>query len=111
MYSPSYVPAILKRAKFTGNVAGDNTVLAAVPGKRLRVISLSMTVTTAGTVKFESGTADGFITEAMHLEAGIPWTLPPNYDGWFQTVAGELLNMILSGTLAASGVLTYQEVE
>ena len=37
-------------------------------------------------------------------------TLPYNPLGWFETVAGELLNMELGGAQAVAGCLTYVEV-
>jgi hypothetical protein len=102
--------SVIKRANLGANTNGDNELVALVANKKIRVISLFMTVLTAGTVRFESGTSDGFLTGAIHLAVGTPLVLPYNPVGWFETVSGQSLNMILPGTLAASGMLTYQEV-
>jgi hypothetical protein len=108
MTSPNYHPSAVLRASISANTSGDNTLVAAVTGKRIRVVGLFMTVGTAGTARFESGTADGFLSGAMALAVGTPLVLPQNLDGWFETAEGALLNMILSGTLGAGGVILYQ---
>jgi hypothetical protein len=110
MYSPNYAPYEVKRASISANTSGDNTLVAAVTDKRIRVVALFMTVGTAGTARFESGTSDGFLTGAITLAVGTPLVLPWNPNGWFETTAGALLNMILSGTLGAAGNLHYQEL-
>lgn len=109
--APNYSPALVKRASISANTSGDNTLVAAVPNKKIRVVALFMTVGTAGTARFESGTSDAFLSGAFSLAVGTPLVLPWNPNGWFETTSGALLNMILSGTLGAGGVLHYQELD
>lgn len=101
--------ALIKYAKIDASSTGGD-VVAAVVGKRIRVISLFLTITTAaGTVKFQSGGSTD-LTGAMTFAAGGVQTLPHNPSGWFQTVAGEKLNMVLASAGQVSGALTYQEI-
>lgn len=102
--------APIKRAMISEAESGDNPIIAAVAGKKLRVIFLALNSITAVTVRFESGTADGFLTGAMALGATSVFIWPENELGWIETVAGEALNMILGGNVQVSGVVGYQEV-
>ena len=101
--------ALIKYAKIDASGSGGDLVLA-VTGKRIRVISLFLSITTAnGTVKFQSGGSTD-LTGAMTLGAGGALSLAHNPSGWFQTVAAEKLNMVLSSAGQVSGALTYQEI-
>jgi hypothetical protein len=44
------------------------------------------------------------------LAVNTGYVLPNNTHGWFETVAGELLNLELSGAVSVDGGLTYVEV-
>ena len=101
----------LQYANIDAATSPDNTIVAAVAGKRIRVLSLFGIAAGAVTVRFES-TADGAkLTGAMELAANRGFTLPFNPEGWFQTVAGELLNMELGGAVSFDGALTYVLVD
>jgi hypothetical protein len=80
---------------------GSNVVLAAVPGKSIRVIDVAVVTTLANTVSFLSSA--GAITAAWPLGANGGLVLPFNEHGWFQTNAGEGLNVNL-GVATATGV-------
>lgn len=109
-------PVTVKRAVIAAATSGANTLLAAVTGKKIRVLSLAVigaaavnlyfTTAAAGTVIF--GGSTNKITIAA---AGDGFVLPFNEHGWFETVAGELLNLNLSGAVAVSGGFTYIEVD
>lgn len=115
MYHPSYSLEQIKFASISASGAGGDlvaAVAAATPlaAKRIRVVALFLTGTTAaGTVKFQSGGSSD-LTGAMTLAAGGQITMGFNPAGWFQTVAGEKLNMVLSSAGQVSGCLAYQEV-
>lgn len=90
---------------------GDNTVIAAVSGKRIRVLAGSLTMTgTAVTIRFESAASGTALTGQMTPAQGQTITLPFCPFGHFQTVAGELLNLELGGAQSVDGWLVYQEV-
>lgn len=90
--------------------SGDNTVVAAVAGYRIRVTSLFLVAAGAVTVRFESAAGGTALTGVMTVAANGILVLPYNPDGWFQTVAGELLNLELGGAVSVDGALTYEEV-
>jgi hypothetical protein len=84
-------------------------LVALIASRRIRVTSLFIVVTTAVTVKFQSGgTTD--ITGAMPFGANGGISLPFNAAGWFQTVAGEKLNLVLGSGVAVAGGLTYVSI-
>ena len=93
-------------------VLGDNTLVAAVAGKRIRVHSLVL-VATGGTndVALESGAGGTPLTGDMGLAADGQLVLPHNPAGWCQTAVGELLNLELSAATAVAGMLAYSLIE
>lgn len=80
---------------------GATQLVAAQPGLSIRVLSMAVVTTLANAVKFQSGTTD--ISAAMPLGANGGIVLPFNEHGWFQTNAGEALNVNL-GTATATGI-------
>ncbi len=91
--------------------ATNGTVVAAVVGKRIRVLSFFLVSVTAVTVRFESTSDGAKLTGVMSL--GATGVLAPGFNplGHFETVAGELLNMELGGAVQVSGALTYVLVD
>lgn len=90
---------------------GDNTIVAAVASKKIRVLALHLTMTgTLVTIRFESAAGGTALTGQMQPLAGNSITLPFNPVGWFETVAGDLLNMELGGAQSVDGCLVYVEV-
>lgn len=89
---------------------GDNTVVAAVAGKKIRVCSLFVVAAAAVVVRFESGAAGTALTGQMNLAANGGFVLPFNPFGWFETAAATLLNLELGGAVSVDGGLQYVEV-
>lgn len=87
--------------------SGDNTLLAAVTGKRIRVHSLFLIAAGTVNVRFESGASGTALTGQMNLIANAGFVLPHNPAGWFQTAASTLLNLELSGNVSVDGSFTY----
>jgi len=89
--------------------SGDNTVVAAVSGKKLRVVSINFVCATAVTVTIKSG-ASTSLTGGMAFGAngGIAPGIFP--DGHFETAAGEAFVMNLSDAVSVDGWLKYVEV-
>lgn len=92
--------------------AGDNTLVAAVTGKRIRVVQLVLVASGgANSVRLESAAGGTALTGVMDLVADGQLVLSHNPAGWCQTVAAELLNLELSAATSVAGVLGYVTVE
>jgi len=91
--------------------SGNNTLVAAVTGKRIRVLAGSLTMTgTAVTIRFESAADGTALTGLMTPLQGTTIQLPFCVVGHFQTVSGELLNLELGGAQAVAGWIVYVEI-
>jgi hypothetical protein len=102
----------VKRAVVDHATIGDNTIVAAVTGKKIRVLSCLLVMTgTAVTIRFESATGGTALTGQMQPSQGGGFVLPHNPVGWFETLSGELLNLELSGAQSVDGVIVYVEVD
>lgn len=95
----------------SGATSGDNTLKAAVTGKKIRVLSLFLVAADAVTVRFESAAGGTAISGLMTMIASTPFVLPHNPAGWFETAESALLNMELGGAIQVSGAFTYQLIE
>jgi hypothetical protein len=94
--------------------SGDNTLVAAVALKKIRVHALAVIAGAAVSCYFQSAAAGDVIfggsTNTMDLAANGGFVLPYSEVGWFETDAGELLNLNLSGAVKVAGGLQYTEV-
>lgn len=110
LMSADTTPMAVKYAVLSAASNGNNTVVAAVTGKKIRVISLW--VVSAGTVTttWQSGAGGTGLTGAASLVVNTGYVLNHNKDGWFETAAGSLLNLSLSAGIQVSGSLSYVEV-
>jgi len=89
----------------------DNTVVAAVTGKRIRVLAYSLVCSGAVTCRFESNAGGTALTGQMSFAANGGISAPPFTLGHFQTTAGQLLNLEISDTgVTVAGHLTYELV-
>jgi len=101
---------LVKRAVIDAASSGNNTLVAAVTGKKIRVLAVAMTMTgTAVTIRFEDGAGGTALTGQMQPTQGQTVTLPFNPVGWFETSAATLLNLELGGAQSVDGVLVYIE--
>jgi hypothetical protein len=101
---------VMRRAVIDAASSGDNTLVAAVAGAKIRVLSLCVISAGSVTVRFESGAGGTALTGQMTLVAGSGFVLPHNEDGWFETDASALLNLELSGAVSVDGCLNYRRV-
>lgn len=101
----------VKRAVIDAATSGDNTLVAAVTGKKIRVLNIVIISAGSMTIRFESGASGTALTGQMTVAAGTGFA--PGFDptGHFETAAGALLNMELSGATSADGWLTYVEID
>ena len=99
-----------KYAIIDAATSGNNTIVSLVASRKLRVVSLFMVA--AGTViaRFESNAGGAALTGQMNLVVNSGFSLPYNPAGWFETVAGQLLNLELSAAISVDGSVTYIEV-
>ncbi len=106
-----YLPdtAVL-RAAVSAASSGDNTLVAAVTGKRIKVLALVLVAASAVTVRLESGAGGTALTGVMNLAASdLRVVFPPSEPGyhWVETAAGELLNLELGDAVQVSGCVVY----
>jgi hypothetical protein len=98
-----------KFATIAVSSSGDNSIVASVSSKKIRVLSLKLTTNGAVNAKWRSATTD--ITGLSYLAAaGDGEVLPFNPLGWFETAVTSALQVNLSAAVAVGGHLTYVEV-
>lgn len=105
------VAVTVKFAAISVSSSGDNTILAAVTSKKIRVLSYSLMAAGAVNARFQTAAAGAYLTGLKYFAAaGAGIVAPYNPKGWFETVAGDLLNLELSGAVAVGGEFSYIEV-
>ncbi len=88
--------------------SGDNTLVAAVAGKKILVTSYTLVVAGALTVRFESGASGTALTGQMQFAANGGTATSYNPGGCFApTAVNTLLNLELSAGTSCDGHLTY----
>lgn len=100
-----------KFAAIAASTSGNNTLVAAVTAKKIRVLAYNLIGNGAVNAKFQSGASGTDLTGLKYIAAaGGGICAPFNPVGWFETGAGVLLNLNLSGAVAVGGELVYVEV-
>lgn len=99
-----------KYAIIDAATSGDNTLIAAVTSKKVRVLAAFLVSAGTVNVRFESGAGGTALTGQMNLVANTGFVLPFNPAGWFETGSNTLLNLELSGAISVDGSLVYVEV-
>ena len=100
----------LKRAVIAASTSGNNTIVAAVPGKIIRVYQLLVVATDAVTTRWESAAGGTALTGLMPLVASSGYAPSFCPVGHFETVEGELLNLELSAAVMVGGWIVYGEI-
>lgn len=95
-----------KFAAISGNTDGF-TVVAAVTGKWIRVIAISLSISAAGTVTLKSDTT---VLGTIVAKTADPTYVAKADEGLVQTAAGEALKIGNATTLTVSGYVTYVEI-
>lgn len=97
-----------KYALIDANSSGNTQVVAAVSGKRIRVVAYAVVSSGTVNVRFRSGSTTN-LTGAMRLvEAG--GVAHAFEGGLFQTDVGEALNINLSANTQVGGYVVYEEI-
>lgn len=100
-----------KFAKVSCSSSGANTIVAAVTSKKIRVIAWEVVVNAAVNFKWQSHVTPTDLTGLYYMSGqggGVARAFNPV--GYFETVAGEALDLNLSGAIAVGGSLVYVEV-
>lgn len=92
-------------APINGATATQFTPVAAVAGKRIRVLSFFMSAAGAQTFKWQSANND--LMPAMSMATGVNIAIGPFFDGVFDCNVGEALNFTLSAAQQVSGMVQY----
>jgi hypothetical protein len=101
--------AILAATTVAANVSQE--LIGAVAGKKIRVLAIRIDGTTGTTIELR--TAAAAISGAMGIQTLAPIDLAFTPTGWFETVAGEALNLFNSAGGASSvfgATIIYAEV-
>ena len=102
-------PLLPKFAVITASSSGQNEIVAAVTGKRIRVVGYNYISSGTVNAAWRSG-ATTVIGGLGYWVANTGKVAPFCPVGWFQTASGEALNLNLSGAVAVGGEVTYVEV-
>lgn len=103
-------PLTPKFASISASSSGNNTLVAAVVGKKIRVLSYSIVAAGAVTTAFQDGAGGSAKSGPMSFGANGGITVPFSPVGHFETTANTLLNLSLGGAVSVAGHLCYVEV-
>ena len=98
------------KAVATSSSGGDKEIVAAVTGKKIRVLSFAFVVSGATDLRFESSAGGAELTGVMSYAANSGIETHYNPIGHFETVAGQSLSLEQSAAVVTAGLLTYVEV-
>lgn len=97
-----------KFASLSVSSSGDNSIVAAVTSKKIRVLAYVIVADGTVAAKWRNGTTD--VTGAMSLVANTGVVAPFCPVGHFETSVTTALQLNLSGAVGARGHITYIEV-
>lgn len=103
-------PIEVKYAAVAVASSGDNTIVAAVSGKKIRVISYMLNAAAAVDAKWKSGASTDKTGLLYMAAAGYGAIGDYNPSGWFETAVGQALVLNLSAAVAVGGHISYVEV-
>ncbi|MCP1832843.1 hypothetical protein [Bradyrhizobium sp. USDA 4545] len=100
-----------KFAKISVSSSGANTIVAGVAAKKIRVLAWDLMPNAAVNAKWQSHATPTDLTGLYYMaNQGNGIARPFNPVGYFETVAGEALDLNLSSAVAVGGSLVYVEV-
>ena len=101
----------MKFAAISASSSGDNTVVAAVPNRRIKVLNYVAIAASDVSAKWKSGSTDISGAMAFAANGGVAPVGGPNTPvgmvPLFQTEQGEALVLNLSGAISVAGHLAY----
>ena len=98
----------VKRAFVTTAASGNTAVVAAVTGKKIRVLGYTLSAVSANNVKFQRGTTD--VIPLHYMGATSTVSVPYDGHGHCETAVTEALNVNLSAATSVSCLVRYIEV-
>lgn len=99
-----------KWATIAVSSSGDNTIVAAVTSKKIRVLFWDLAPNAAVNAKWRSSTTTDKTGLYYMANQGNGHARSFNPVGWFETASGEALTLNLSGAVAVGGLVGYIEV-
>jgi type 1 fimbria pilin len=102
-------------ASIDTTTSGDNTIVTAVPGRKIRLINYTAIATGAVAIRWKSGASTN-LSGAMSLAANggaAPsgsGQSPAGFIGLLETNSGDALVLNLGAAVQVSGHLTYQVI-
>lgn len=109
-FSDTKVLQKFKRVAINHGSNGNNTVVAAVAGKAIRVYQIFVMSTGTVTTTWQSGAGGTALSGAIPLVVNTGYAPPWCPPGHFETAVGALLNLSLSGAVPVHGWLVYAEI-
>ena len=112
--NPTRSGIVPKFANIAAASSGDNVLVSGVTSKKLRVVSVFLMAAGDVDAYFVDGgdtALCGDATNKLDLTANGGFALNENAFGWFETTAGDSLDINLSAAVAVAGCLTYIEVD
>ena len=98
-------------ATVNSNDDTDAEIVAAVTGRKIRVLAMHLSAASAVDVVFEDAAGGADLTGTLNLTAtDLNMTFPYNPFGWFETTAGNALSRDLSGAVAVTTFLVYVKI-
>lgn len=97
-----------KWAAVSTSTSGDQSIIALVASRKLRVLAAFLSFAGTVNVKWRSNTTD--LTGLTYGIANSGLVLPYNKAGWFETASGQALNLNLSASVGVGGAVQYVEV-
>lgn len=91
----------------TASGTASTDIVAAVTGRKIRVLSVIMSQASATSLKFQSNATTDLTGAFTTVAANLNVQLPYNPFGWFQTAAGEKLNYVPATAVATHVTITY----
>lgn len=97
------------RVAIVASNSGATTLVAAIAGTKIKIVNFIVSASAAVNFKFQSHVTPTDLTGLFYLAAAGA-SIGAAYDavGWGATIAGEALDINLSGAVAVGGVLHYQ---
>lgn len=98
----------IRKSAVVASANGNATVVAAVPGMKIRVLSMVLVIKSAATdMTLQSGAGGTALLPAFNAVG--THVLPHNDGGWCEAAAGALLNLASTNTNGSIEV-TYAEI-
>lgn len=101
----------VKYAVVNTSTAASNEIVAAVSGKKLRILGLVLLSAGAVDITIEDEDGTDLIGLLPVAAADSALVLPVCELGYQETPAGKALHMLLSGAVQTGGSVVYQEIE